>query len=135
MFCATRSSILRVTSCSTLSVLCPGHGVTTATCRTGMSGSLRLGIAAYAQNPQAMTPTSKTHDTWRFSTKKRVTLLNFLHDIAWAKQIRPRRHDSLAAAEAVEDRYLVTHEGPRPHLNTLDRGNSSVLLLQGVDEV
>ena len=77
MFCATRSSILRVTSCSTLSALWPGHGVTTATCRTGMSGSLRLGIAAYAQIPQAMTPTSRTQDTCRFSTKKRATLTGF----------------------------------------------------------
>src|SRR5262249_28210374 len=60
MFWATRSSIFRVTSCSTRSALWPGHGVTTATWRTGMSGSFRFGIAAYAQTPHAMTPISST---------------------------------------------------------------------------
>jgi hypothetical protein len=39
-----------------------------------MSGSLRLGIAAYAQIPHAITPTSRTHDTCLFSTKNRATL-------------------------------------------------------------
>src|SRR5215467_16127447 len=56
MFCEIFSSILRVTSCSTLSALCPGQGVTTATCLTGMSGSLRLGIAWYAQIPRLAHP-------------------------------------------------------------------------------
>src|ERR1051326_4911851 len=43
MFWASFSSILRVTNCSTLSALWPGHGVATATCRTGISGVFSLG--------------------------------------------------------------------------------------------
>ena len=43
-FCAMVDSIGRVTSCSTCSAVPPGYWVITEATRTGMSGSLRLGI-------------------------------------------------------------------------------------------
>ena len=43
-FCVVACSIGRVTSCSTCSAVAPGHGIAPAATRTGMSGSLRLGM-------------------------------------------------------------------------------------------
>src|SRR5262245_24644814 len=127
MFWATRSSILRVTSCSTRSALWPGHGVTTATCRTGMSGSLRFVIAAYAHTPHASTPMSRTHETGRGSTQVRATLrcfgtglFNRSHDVTRPKKIRPRADDSLSRHQAAQHRYLVADERPRTDVNRLD---------------
>src|SRR5271166_2674024 len=65
-------SIFLVTSCSTLSDAIPGHGQIASPTRTGMSGSLRLGMFMYAKTPQARVANSATQAICRFSVKNRA---------------------------------------------------------------
>src|SRR5271167_4822786 len=67
-------STFRVTNCSTLSAEMPGHGVIASAMRTGISGSLRLGIFRYPNTPQARVANNATQAICRFLTKNCATL-------------------------------------------------------------
>ena len=54
----------------------PGYWVTTEATRTGMSGSLRLGICR-SRKCRGRGGDEKIQEIWRFSTKKRAVLCSF----------------------------------------------------------
>src|ERR1035441_6544652 len=74
LFPVTACSTFRVTNCSTLSAEIPGHGVIASAMRTGMSGSLRLGMFMYPNTPQARVANNATQAICRFLTKNCATL-------------------------------------------------------------
>ena len=74
VFCATACSIGRVTSCSTCSAVAPGHWHWAEATRTGMSGSLRLGMLWYPYQPQTKVAINKMSATCRCSVKNRAVL-------------------------------------------------------------
>ena len=137
-FSAIFSSIFRVTNCSIFSALAPGQGQMATATRTGVSGSLRLGISRTAKTPQKTTATRRTQETWRFSTKNRALfqplesglesciLRNDFYFFAVDEKRSAGGDDFLSFFQTFLDRYLVAQDVPRP--DDAKRGDSGISL-------
>ena len=73
-FCAIICSTGRVTNCSTSCAVAPGQAMEATATRTGMLGSLRLGMCIKPYQPHRHTAINRTSETWRCSVKKRAVL-------------------------------------------------------------
>ncbi len=62
-FCAITCSTGRLTSCSTSCAVAPGHAIEATATRTGILGSLRLGMCMKPYQPHTQTASSSTSET------------------------------------------------------------------------